>query len=432
MEQEEEAKQTSSFLDEVILLPEHGQSVNCSEAPHPSSEPPHPSSEPPNPEPAMTVPSEEIDGQSTSAADPATSERVGSVPELSLLPDMPAAAGSTVALDSAPPSVSEHSEQLPDQSSLAKGPVVPAGSSAVSDTTALNPQQLCSESDKQDAALSPIQCSPGSCSDVTEQASSSVPPNVSPAAAAISEAAIGINEDPDTRFSPHHESHLPKGDAGAAAAISEAGIKEDPGARFSPHHDSHVLKGHAGSSPSTEEGDKSKDNVVPCSNAHEIAVARANGSVVDTSDTSVGNSNEVGTSTEVRVDTRDTQVSSPTKSESTPGSISGGSDSSRAASTATLAFTKRQTPSTSQKSRAAALDRGRGSGWPPDSRLFLGNLASEKTTADELVRLFTKVISIFVCVSTMGSNCVPFCALQYGKVVETPVMRRSFGFIQVL
>lgn len=46
--------------------------------------------------------------------------------------------------------------------------------------------------------------------------------------------------------------------------------------------------------------------------------------------------------------------------------------------------------------------------WPPNCRLFLGNLASEKTSAQELREIFGK----------------------YGRVVEEPVLRRSFGFIQ--
>lgn len=45
---------------------------------------------------------------------------------------------------------------------------------------------------------------------------------------------------------------------------------------------------------------------------------------------------------------------------------------------------------------------------PPNSRIFVGNLASEKTTKNELLELFGK----------------------YGKVIEEPVIRRSFGFIQ--
>lgn len=46
--------------------------------------------------------------------------------------------------------------------------------------------------------------------------------------------------------------------------------------------------------------------------------------------------------------------------------------------------------------------------WPPNCRLFIGNLASEKTSAAELKEIFGK----------------------YGAVVEEPVMRRSFGFVQ--
>lgn len=46
--------------------------------------------------------------------------------------------------------------------------------------------------------------------------------------------------------------------------------------------------------------------------------------------------------------------------------------------------------------------------WPPNCRIFLGNLASEKTSAQELKEIFGK----------------------YGEIVEEPVMRRSFGFIQ--
>jgi hypothetical protein len=45
---------------------------------------------------------------------------------------------------------------------------------------------------------------------------------------------------------------------------------------------------------------------------------------------------------------------------------------------------------------------------PPNSRIFLGNLASESTTANDLRRIFG----------------------VYGNIIEEPVIRRSFGFIQ--
>jgi RNA recognition motif-containing protein len=45
---------------------------------------------------------------------------------------------------------------------------------------------------------------------------------------------------------------------------------------------------------------------------------------------------------------------------------------------------------------------------PPNCRIFLGNLASERTSKEELQRIFSK----------------------YGEIVEDIVMRRSFGFIQ--
>lgn len=44
----------------------------------------------------------------------------------------------------------------------------------------------------------------------------------------------------------------------------------------------------------------------------------------------------------------------------------------------------------------------------PNCRLFLGNLASEKTSKEELRDIFGK----------------------YGNIIEDPVLRRSFGFIQ--
>ncbi|GJD10866.1 hypothetical protein Gasu2_50320 [Galdieria sulphuraria] len=45
---------------------------------------------------------------------------------------------------------------------------------------------------------------------------------------------------------------------------------------------------------------------------------------------------------------------------------------------------------------------------PADSRVFIGNLASERTTVAELVSIFSK----------------------YGNLIEEPVIRRSFGFVQ--
>lgn len=45
---------------------------------------------------------------------------------------------------------------------------------------------------------------------------------------------------------------------------------------------------------------------------------------------------------------------------------------------------------------------------PPNCRLFLGNLASEKTSRAELMEIFGK----------------------YGNIIEEIIMRRSFGFIQ--
>jgi RNA recognition motif-containing protein len=44
----------------------------------------------------------------------------------------------------------------------------------------------------------------------------------------------------------------------------------------------------------------------------------------------------------------------------------------------------------------------------PNCRIFLGNLASEKTSKAELRQIFSR----------------------YGKIIEEPVLRRSFGFIQ--
>ena len=44
----------------------------------------------------------------------------------------------------------------------------------------------------------------------------------------------------------------------------------------------------------------------------------------------------------------------------------------------------------------------------PKCRIFLGNLASEKTSKGELRNIFAK----------------------YGNIIEDPVLRRSFGFIQ--
>eukprot|EP00871_Galdieria_phlegrea_P000442 jgi/Galph1/1399/GphlegSOOS_G93.1 len=45
---------------------------------------------------------------------------------------------------------------------------------------------------------------------------------------------------------------------------------------------------------------------------------------------------------------------------------------------------------------------------PPNSRVFIGNLASERTTVEELISVFRK----------------------YGTLIEEPVIRRSFGFVQ--
>lgn len=45
---------------------------------------------------------------------------------------------------------------------------------------------------------------------------------------------------------------------------------------------------------------------------------------------------------------------------------------------------------------------------PPNSRIFLGNLASEKTSLAELMQIFSR----------------------YGRIIEEPVIRKSFGFIQ--
>lgn len=45
---------------------------------------------------------------------------------------------------------------------------------------------------------------------------------------------------------------------------------------------------------------------------------------------------------------------------------------------------------------------------PPNSRIFLGNLASEKTSVGELLQIFSR----------------------YGHIVEEPVIRKSFGFVQ--
>jgi RNA recognition motif-containing protein len=47
-------------------------------------------------------------------------------------------------------------------------------------------------------------------------------------------------------------------------------------------------------------------------------------------------------------------------------------------------------------------------GYPANCRIFLGNLASEKTSRKELMEIFGK----------------------YGRIVEEIVMRRSFGFVQ--
>jgi len=53
-------------------------------------------------------------------------------------------------------------------------------------------------------------------------------------------------------------------------------------------------------------------------------------------------------------------------------------------------------------------DRGGRQRHPPNSRVFIGNLASENLTKQEVVDVFEK----------------------YGRLVEEPVMRRSFGFVQ--
>jgi RNA recognition motif-containing protein len=44
----------------------------------------------------------------------------------------------------------------------------------------------------------------------------------------------------------------------------------------------------------------------------------------------------------------------------------------------------------------------------PNCRIFIGNLASEKTSKEEIARIFGK----------------------YGQIVEEPVLRKSFGFVQ--
>jgi RNA recognition motif-containing protein len=49
-----------------------------------------------------------------------------------------------------------------------------------------------------------------------------------------------------------------------------------------------------------------------------------------------------------------------------------------------------------------------GASRPPQSRLFVGNLASERTSARELYDIFSK----------------------YGNIIEDIVIRRSFGFVQ--
>ena len=46
--------------------------------------------------------------------------------------------------------------------------------------------------------------------------------------------------------------------------------------------------------------------------------------------------------------------------------------------------------------------------FPPDSRVFVGNLAADKTSVAELEGLFRK----------------------YGRLGEPPILRRSFGFVQ--
>ncbi|KAJ1491586.1 hypothetical protein T484DRAFT_1882565, partial [Baffinella frigidus] len=51
---------------------------------------------------------------------------------------------------------------------------------------------------------------------------------------------------------------------------------------------------------------------------------------------------------------------------------------------------------------------GSGSRFPPDSRVFVGNLAADKTSVAELEGLFRK----------------------YGRLGEPPILRRSFGFVQ--
>jgi RNA recognition motif-containing protein len=58
--------------------------------------------------------------------------------------------------------------------------------------------------------------------------------------------------------------------------------------------------------------------------------------------------------------------------------------------------------------RANMGDEDAAANRPPNCRLFLGNLASEKTSRAELMEIFGK----------------------YGNIIEEIIMRRSFGFIQ--
>eukprot|EP00961_Rhodomonas_salina_P013130 176362-Rhodomonas_salina.2 len=46
--------------------------------------------------------------------------------------------------------------------------------------------------------------------------------------------------------------------------------------------------------------------------------------------------------------------------------------------------------------------------YPPKCRVFIGNLATEKTNVDEIAGIFAK----------------------YGRLAEKPVLLRSFGFVQ--
>lgn len=64
--------------------------------------------------------------------------------------------------------------------------------------------------------------------------------------------------------------------------------------------------------------------------------------------------------------------------------------------------------SSTRDSSSLAVNSKNSFNRPADSRVFIGNLASERTTVAELVSIFSK----------------------YGTLIEEPVIRRSFGFVQ--